>query len=58
VQLLNQLVELDDILYEGDAIEDDLDIIFSNPIPSTIPKWRRWVQRNALITFELIVGFR
>jgi hypothetical protein len=44
------------------CVEDDLDAIFSNPIPSTIPKWwtfnlLRWVQRNSLITFEVTGGF-
>jgi hypothetical protein len=35
----------------GDAIEDNLNAIFSNPVASNIPKWRtfkllRWVQKN------------
>jgi hypothetical protein len=38
VHLLNRLVELGEILYRADAIEDDLDAMFSNPVPSTIPK--------------------
>jgi hypothetical protein len=63
VHLLNRLVELDKILYGGDSIEDDLEAIFYNPIPSTIPKWRifkllRWVQKQPLIEFELISGSR
>jgi hypothetical protein len=41
-----------------DVPMDDIDAIFSNPVPSTIPKWTfkllRWVQRNPLIRFELI----
>jgi hypothetical protein len=58
VRLLNPFVDLDEILYIG----GDLDAIFSNPVPSTIPKWRtftllRWVQRNPVTTFELIVEF-
>jgi hypothetical protein len=58
---MNRLVELDEILYEGDAIEDDLSVIFSNPVPSIIPKWRTfkllgWVQRNPLATSELTGG--
>jgi hypothetical protein len=62
VHLLNRSVELDEILYGGDAIEDDLNAIFYNPVHSIIPKWRmfkllRWVQRYPLITFELIGGF-
>jgi hypothetical protein len=62
VQLLKRFVDLHEILYGGDAIEDDLDVIFSNPVPATIPKWStfallRWVQRNLLITFELIAGY-
>jgi hypothetical protein len=50
---------LDDILFWDDATEDDLDAIFSNPIPSTIPKWRTSevdVKKPPLITSELISG--
>jgi hypothetical protein len=41
-------VDLDEILYEDDEIEDDLDSTVINPVASTIPKctfkllW--WVQ--------------
>jgi hypothetical protein len=54
-------VDLDEILYGGDAIQDDIYSILLNPVASTIPKWRtfkllRWV-KNPLITFELIGGF-
>jgi hypothetical protein len=34
---LNRLVDLDEISYGGDDIEDDIDSI--NPVPSTISKW-------------------
>jgi hypothetical protein len=42
-------VDLDEILYGGDNIEDDLDSILFNAIASTVPKWQtfkllRWVQ--------------
>jgi hypothetical protein len=42
-------VDLDEILYGGDDIEDDLDSILLNAVASTIPKWKkfkllRWVQ--------------
>jgi hypothetical protein len=42
-------VDLDEILYAGDDIEDDLDSILFNAVASTIPKWwtfklMRWVQ--------------
>jgi hypothetical protein len=42
-------IDVDEILYGGDAIEGDLDAILSNAVASTIPKWRtfkllRWVQ--------------
>jgi hypothetical protein len=42
-------VDLDEILYGGDDIEDDLDTILFNVIASTIPKWSMfklltWVQ--------------
>jgi hypothetical protein len=43
--VLNRFVDLDNILYEDDDIEDDLDFILINPVASTIPKW--W-------TFELL----
>jgi hypothetical protein len=54
-------VELDGFLYGGDDIGDDLDFILFNPVASTTSKWRtfkllRWMQRNPLITFELIGG--
>jgi hypothetical protein len=39
VQLLNRLVDLDEILYGDDDIEDDLDSMLFNPIASTISKW-------------------
>jgi hypothetical protein len=42
-------VNLDEILYGGDDIEDDLDSILLNSVASTVQKWRtfkllRWVQ--------------
>jgi hypothetical protein len=42
-------VDLDEILYGGDDIEDDLDSILLNPVAPTTPKWRtfkllRWAQ--------------
>jgi hypothetical protein len=33
-------VDLDEILYADDDIEDDLDSILFNPIASTISKWQ------------------
>jgi hypothetical protein len=58
----NRLVDFDEILDGGDAIEGDLSALCANPVPSTIPEWQaftflRWLQRNPLITFELIGGF-
>jgi hypothetical protein len=38
---LNKLVDLDEILYGGDAIVGDLDAIIFNPIASTILKLSR-----------------
>jgi hypothetical protein len=43
-------VDLDEILYGGDDVEDNIDSILLNIIASTIPKWwmfklLRWVQR-------------
>jgi hypothetical protein len=37
VHLLNRLADLDEILFVGDDIEGDFDVIFSNLIASTIP---------------------
>jgi hypothetical protein len=45
VQLLNRLVDLYEILYGDDDIEDDLDSILFNPVASTISKW---------LTFKLL----
>jgi hypothetical protein len=41
---LNQLVDLDELLYEGDDIEDDFDSTLINTVASTVQKWRMWVQ--------------
>jgi hypothetical protein len=40
VKLLNRFVDLYEILYACDDVEDDLDAILFNPVASTIPKWR------------------
>jgi hypothetical protein len=40
VQLLNWLVDLDEILYEGDDVEDNIDTMLLNLVASTIPKRR------------------
>jgi hypothetical protein len=34
------IADLDEIIYEGDDIEDDLEYILFNPVALTIPKWR------------------
>jgi hypothetical protein len=51
VQILKRLADLDEILYGGDAIQDDLYSTLLNLVALTIPKWRtfkllRWVQRT------------
>jgi hypothetical protein len=54
-------VDLDEILYGDDDIEDDLDYILFNPVVSAIPKWRtfkllRWVQLlNRLVDLDDIL---
>jgi hypothetical protein len=54
-------VDLDDIFYECDDIEDDLDFKLLNPVSSTIPKWRtfkllRWAQLlNRLVDLDEIL---
>jgi hypothetical protein len=61
VKLLNQLVDLDEILYGRDGIEYCLDSILFNSVSSTIPKWRtfkllRWVQLlNQLVDLDAIL---
>jgi hypothetical protein len=59
-QLLNRLVDLGEILYGGDGIEDDLDSILLNPVTSTVPKRRTfkllrcykfWTDRWILMEF-------
>jgi hypothetical protein len=55
------MVDLDEILYGGDYIEDDLDVILLNAVASTILKWRtfkllRWVQlMNRLVDLDYIL---
>jgi hypothetical protein len=55
------MVDLDEILYGGDDIEDDIDFILLNPVASTIPKWRTfkllwWVQLlNRLVDLDEIL---
>jgi hypothetical protein len=46
---LNRLVDLEEILYRGDDIEDDFNSILLNPVASTISEWQtlkclRWAQ--------------
>jgi hypothetical protein len=54
-------VDLDEILYGGDEVEDDIDSILLNLVASTIPKWRtfkllRWVQLlNGLVDLDEIL---
>jgi hypothetical protein len=54
-------VDLDEILYRGNDIEDDLDSILLNPVASTISKWRtfkllRWVLLlNRLVDMDEIL---
>jgi hypothetical protein len=38
--LLNRLVDLDEILYGDDDIEDNVNTILLSPVATTIPKWR------------------
>jgi hypothetical protein len=60
-QLLNRLVDLDEILYGEDDIEDDLHIILLKSVASTIPKWPTfkllwWVQLlNRLVDLDEIL---
>jgi hypothetical protein len=55
------MVDLDEILYGGDVIQDDLDSILFSVIASTFPKWRtfkllRWVQLlNRLVELDEIL---
>jgi hypothetical protein len=55
------VVDLDEIVYGGDDIEDDLDFILFNAVALTVPKWRtfkllRWLQLlNRLVDLDEIV---
>jgi hypothetical protein len=54
-------VDLDEMLYGGDGIEDDFDSILLNAVASTMPKWRTfkaltWVQLlNRLVDLDEIL---
>jgi hypothetical protein len=54
-------VDLDEMLYGGNDIEDDLDSILLNPVASTISKWwafkiMRWEQLlNQLVDLDEIL---
>jgi hypothetical protein len=54
-------VDLEEILYGGDEVEDDIDTILLNLVASTIPKWRTfkllmWVQLlNRLVDLDEIL---
>jgi hypothetical protein len=63
---LNRLEHLDEILYGGDGIMRDLDVITCNPIASTILKWLRFkfvtmhylhysaLLNNCLVLFSIV----
>jgi hypothetical protein len=64
-QLLNRLVELDEILYGGDDIEDDLDSILLKAVASTVTKWRTFkllrcaqLSNRLMGLDEILFGFR
>jgi hypothetical protein len=54
-------VDLDETLYRGDDVEDDIDSILLNLVASTIPKWRTfklqtWAQLlNRLVDLDEIL---
>jgi hypothetical protein len=48
-------VDLDEILYGGDDVEDDLDVIFFNPVPSTVSKWRTFNPLSWVHIFSRLV---
>jgi len=46
-------VDLDELLYEGDDIEDDFDSTLINTVASTVQIWRMWVQLlNRLVDLD------
>jgi hypothetical protein len=52
---LNRLVDLDEMLYGRDDIEDDLDSILLNTVASTILKWWTFkILRRAQILNRLV----
>jgi hypothetical protein len=52
---LNRLVDLDEILYGGDDIEDDLDLMLLNPVASTISKWRTFKLLRCVLLLNRLV---
>jgi hypothetical protein len=54
-KLLNRLVDLDEILYGDDNIENDLDSMLRNPVASTISKWRTFKLLTSLHLLNRLV---
>jgi hypothetical protein len=58
---LNRLVDVDEILYGGDDIKDDLNSMLLNPIAYTFSNWQtfkilRWAQLlNLLVDLDEIL---
>jgi hypothetical protein len=51
------LVYLDEILYGGGGVEDDIDSIVLNLVAPTIPKWRTFKLLRWGATSEPLSGF-
>jgi hypothetical protein len=49
-------VGLDEILYGGDDIEDDLDYILFNPVASAIPEWRTFKLLRCVLLLNRFMG--
>jgi hypothetical protein len=49
-------MDLDEILYGDDDIEDDFEAILINPVASTISKWRTFIILRMVHLFNQLVG--
>jgi hypothetical protein len=56
VQFFNRSMDLDEILYGGDDIEDDLNAIPSNPIASTVLKWQTFKLLSCVLLLNTCVS--
>jgi hypothetical protein len=56
VQFFNRSMDLDEILYGGDDIEDDLNAILFNPVASTVLKWQTFKLLSCVLLLNTCVS--